>query len=77
MCTMDMTKAFDMTVHSALFSKRLDAGFSPVFLRLLIFIYREQFANVRWNGELSSVFTLLNGVMQGVVLSALAYCFYC
>ena len=77
MCTMDMTKAFDMTVHSTLFSKMLKAGLSPVFLRLMIFIYREQFANVRWNGEVSSVFTLLNGVRQGAVLSALAYCFYC
>ena len=77
MCTMDMTKAFDMTVHSILFSKMLKAGVSPIFLRLLIFTYSEQFANVRWNGEISSVFTMHNGVRQGAVLSALAYCFYC
>ena len=77
MCTMDMTKAFDMTVHSILFSKMLKAGINAIFLRLLIFIYSEQFANVRWNGEISSVFTMHNGVRQGAVLSALAYCFYC
>ena len=77
MCTMDMTKAFDMTVHSLLFSKMLKAGLSPIFLRLLICIYTEQFANVRWNGEISSVFTMHNGVRQGAILSALAYCFYC
>ena len=77
MCTMDMTKAFDMTVHSILFRKMLKAGLSTIFLRLLIFIYTEQFANVRWNGEISSLFTMHNGVRQGAVLSALAYCFYC
>ena len=32
MCTMDMTKAFDMTVHSVLFSKMLKAGVSAIFL---------------------------------------------
>ena len=77
MCTMDMTKAFDMTVHSKLFSKMFKAGLNAVFLRLLVFIYTEQFANVRWNGEISSTFTMHNGVRQGAVLSALAYCFYC
>ena len=77
MCTMDMTKAFDVTVHSVLFKKMLKAGLSPIFLRLMIFIYTEQFANVRWNGEISSVFTMHNGVRQGAILSALAYCFYC
>ena len=77
MCTMDMTKAFDMTVHSKLFSKMLKAGLSVVFLRILIFIYTEQVANVRWNSVYSSLFTMLNGVRQGAVLSALAYCFYC
>ena len=77
MCTMDMTKAFDMTVHSILFSKMLKAGVSAIFLRLLVFTYSEQFANVRWNGETSSVFSMHNGVRQGAVLSALAYCFYC
>ena len=77
MCTMDMTKAFDVTMHSLLFTKMLRAGLSTIFLRLMIFIYTEQFANVRWNGELSSIFTMHNGVRQGAILSALAYCFYC
>ena len=72
-----MTNAFDMTVNSILFTKMLKAGVSAIFLRLLIFIYSEQFANVRWNGEISSIFTMHNGVRQGAVLSALAYCFYC
>ena len=77
MCTMDMTKAFDVTVHSFLFSKLFKARLSSIFLRLLIFIYTEQFANVRWNGILSSIFSMRNGVRQGAILSAIAYCFYC
>ena len=51
-------KAFDTTVHSILFSKMLQAGVCAIYLRLLIFIYSEQFANVRWNGKISSVFSV-------------------
>ena len=76
-CAMDMSAAFDMTLHSLLFLKMLKAGFPPVFLRLFIYIYIHQSANVRWNGELSSCFSLTNGCRQGAILSAIAYCFYC
>ena len=77
MCTMDMTKAFDVTMHSLIFTKMMEAGLSPIFIRLLIFIYSQQYANVRWNSEFSSYFSMHNGVRQGAILSALAYCFYC
>ena len=46
-------------------------------MRLLIFVYVEQFANVRWNGQVSAFFSMHNGVRQGAILSAIAYCFYC
>ena len=72
-----MTKAFDLTLHSLLFEKMFKAGFPPIFLRLFIFIYINQVANVRWNGEYSDLFTMTNGVRQGAILSAIAYCFYC
>ena len=74
---MDMNKAFDLTLHSVLFKKMLAAGFPAIFLRLFIHIYMNQVANVRWNSELSSTFTITNGVRQGAVLSAILYCFYC
>ena len=35
-----------------------------------------QYANVKWNGEVSSWFKLSNGVRQGGVISAILYCFY-
>ena len=75
-CTMDMTKAFDLVKHSILFEKLLCKGLSVIFIRLLLFIYMMQFANVKWNGESSGCFSLGNGVRQGGVLSAILYCFY-
>ena len=76
-CAMDMTAAFDLTLHSLLFSKMNAKGFPPIFIRLFIFIYVNQEANVRWNGEVSGKFPMTNGCRQGAVLSAIAYCFYC
>ena len=66
-CLMDMTKAFDLVKHSVLFRKFLKAGLSAVFIRLLIFIYINQFANIRWDHELSSCFSMTNGVRQGAI----------
>ena len=72
-----MSKAFDLTLHSLMFSKMLEAGVSAIFVRLLIHIYANQLANVRWNGDNSSNFTVKNGCGQGKVLAAIAYCMYC
>ena len=73
---MDMSKAFDMVKHSILFTKLMKVGIPFIFLRLLMFIYINQYANVKWNGTHSSMFSLSNGVRQGGVISALLYCFY-
>ena len=75
-CMMDMSKAFDLVKHSLLFRKLLDAGLPVIFIRLLIFIYVNQFANVYWDGCFSTIFSLTNGVRQGAILSAILYCFY-
>ena len=76
-CCMDMSKAFDSLKHSLLFKKLLQANMPYIFIRLLIFIYMEQCANVKWNGNYSNIFTVTNGVRQGGVSSAILYCFYC
>ena len=76
-CAMDITAAFDLTLNSLLFRKMNAKGFPAVFIRLFIFIYMNQTANVRWNGKLSDEFPMTNGCRQGAVLSAIAYCFYC
>ena len=75
-CQTDMSKAFDMLKHSLLFRKLIDVNFSRIFIRMLIYIYSFQFANVRWNNSYSNIFTLTNGVRQGAILSGFLYCFY-
>ena len=75
-CLMDMTKAFDLVRHSTMFKKIISAGLSLIFVRLLIFIYLNQYANVRWAGTFSDIFSMRNGVRQGAVLSAIFYCIY-
>ena len=47
-----------------------------VYLRLLMFIYMNQYANVKWNSTYSTMFSISNGVRQGGVISAILYCFY-
>ena len=42
----DMSKAFDLALHSKIFLKMFEAKLAPIFVRLLIFIYRTQEANV-------------------------------
>ena len=76
-CAMDMTAAFDLTLHSLLFKKMLAAGFPPIFIRLYIYMYINQVANVLWNGKTSRSFRMTNGCRQGAIVSAIAYCFYC
>ena len=73
----DMSKAFDLALHSKMFQKMFDAKLAPIYIRLLIFIYRNQEANVLWNStERSRNFTIRNGSGQGRVLAAIAYCMY-
>ena len=63
-CLMDITKAF------------LVKELTNITVRLLIFMYASQKANVRWAGMISKYFEMSNGVKQGAVLSAILYCFY-
>ena len=75
-CQADKTKAFDLVQHSMLFQKLIDKKFSKIFLRLLIVMYKLQYARVCWNGKLSDSFSLQNGCKQGAVLSGILYNFY-
>ena len=75
-CTMDMSQVFHLLKHSILFRKLIDAKMSPIFIWLIIFVYKYQSANVRWSGSYSNLFMMRNRVRQGAVLSALFYCIY-
>ena len=73
----DMPTAFDLALHSKMFLKMFEAKLAPIYVRILIFIYRTQEANVLWNSsEKSQNFTIRNGTSQGRVLASIAYCMY-
>ena len=72
-----MSKAFDLALHSKMFEKMLEADLAPIYIILIIHIYRNQEANVLWDSsERSSNFPIRNGTGQGRVLAAIAYCLY-
>ena len=75
-CLLDCTKAFDTVEHSKLFQKLLDSNVPPIIVRLLICIYRNQTANVRWKDGISDEFFIKNGVRQGAVISPIFFSFY-
>ena len=74
-CFLDMTKAFDLVNYSKLFSK-LKSRLSPLFLRLLAYIYLNQKCDVTWNNCRSPIFNVMNGVKQGAVLSPTLFSIY-
>ena len=65
-----------MIIWTQLFNKLLERGISSIFLRLILFIYRNQFCDVRWNGKKSHRFPVSNGVRQGAVSSPILFCVY-
>ena len=75
-CLMDNTKAFDKVRYSVLFTKLLQTTLPVVYTRVLLFIYVNQKANIRWNNKVTGFFKIRNGVRQGAILSGILYCFY-
>ena len=57
MC-IDMTKAFDNVKHSVLLEKLIHKGIPEIYIRLLFVMYDKLCANVKWNGSLSTLFTI-------------------
>ena len=72
----DCSKAFDKCKFAPLFQKLLDRKVPPIVVRLLIFIYREQEAWVRWGTLRSELFSISNGTRQGSVLSPALFTVY-
>ena len=75
-CAMDLSKAFDLVEWVSLFKLLVEKGLSPILLRVLIFIYRNQSCDVKWNASYSHRFSVSNGVRQGAVSSPILFSIY-
>jgi hypothetical protein len=75
-CAMDLSKAFDLVEWTSLFRLLKDKGVSAIFLRVLIFVYCNQYCDVKWNSSYSERFAVVNGVRQGAVSSPLLFSIY-
>jgi hypothetical protein len=75
-CLLDASKAFDRLEYSQLFSLLYARNICPLVLRLLLSIYKDQVACVRWGTSESPPFHVQNGVKQGGVLSPTLFSVY-
>ena len=73
---LDCTMAFDKCKFDILFKKLLDRNLPPAVLRVLIYVYQEQYAWVKWGKEKSQLFRIQNGTRQGSVLSPALFSVY-
>ena len=76
-CTLlDATKAFDRVNYCKLFKLLIARKIPSVVLRFLLQMYTGFKACIYWNGFLSNMFVISNGVKQGGILSPLLFCVY-
>ena len=73
---LDCTMAFDKCRFDVLFQKLLARNLPPVVIRVLIYVYQEQYAWVKWGKEKSQMFGIQNGTRQGSVLSPALFSVY-
>ena len=73
---LDLSKAFDRVNHNLLFNKLSFTGIPVFYLRIIKFIYNNQYVKVKYNGSLSESWRLENGVRQGGILSPLFFNLY-
>ena len=73
---LDCSKAFDKFKFVPLFQKLLQRKVPSIVVCVLIFIYREQEAWVRWGTLRSATFSISNGTRQDSVLSPALFSVY-
>ena len=73
---LDCSKAFDKCKFSLLFQRLLDKGLPPVVVRVMVFIYMEQYGWVRWGDRKSELMKISNGTRQGAILSPIFWALY-
>ena len=73
---LDCTKAFDTCQFSTLFQRLLDRGMPAIVIRVIIRVYEDQYAWVKWGSTRSSRFRIVNGTRQGSILSPALFAVY-
>ena len=73
---LDCTKASDKCRFDLMFSKLVQKKLPAIVIRVLIFVYQEQRAWVKWGQARSRCFGIVNGTRQGSVLSPALFSIY-
>ena len=73
---LDCSKAFDKCKFSLLFKRLLDKGLPPVVIRVIAYIYMEQYGWVKWGDSKSRQMKISNGTRQGAILSPIFWAVY-
>ena len=73
---LDCTKAFDKCKFGILFGKLVERNVPIEVVRVLMFVYEEQQAWVKWGKARSRTFRIVNGTRQGPVLSPALFSVY-
>ena len=76
MCSLDAEKAFDSCNWDVLFNKLIERDVSLRIVNILSSLYVKGTSRVSYNGILSDVFSLSQGVRQGSILSPYLYNIY-
>ena len=73
---LDCSKAFDKCKFSLLFQRLLDKGLPPVVIRVIVYMYMEQYGWVKWGDSKSRQMNISNGTRQGAILSPIFWAVY-
>ena len=73
---LDCSKAFDKCKFSLLFNRLLEKGLPPIVVRVVAYIYMEQYGWVRWGNSKSKLMTIANGTRQGAILFPIFWAVY-
>ena len=73
---LDTSKAFDRIDFVKLFEKLIKRGLSPIIIRLILNMYLCQKFQIKWNGVISDLFDVSNGVRQGGIISPVLFSIY-
>ena len=73
---LDASKAFDKVKHDKMFKMLVDYNICPLLLRMIMVMYENGNAKVKWNNNYSEIFKIRNGVKQGGVLSPFLFSIY-